>query len=535
MSAPKPSTDDQRVARGTRTFAGLTLVSRVAGLARDLVTVRIFGDTAIGSAFAAAFAVPNLFRRLFGEGALSAAFIPEYASLVKRRGRLTPDESDKFASMLIAALTLVLAVLLVIGELLLLLALSFIDDADRAFSIKLVMAMLPFMPLVCIAAALGGLLHVHDRFAPSAGAPIVLNACMISAAAWHFVGEGDAKESAFRIGIAAVVAGVLQVAWALWALRPYVRWTRGFREARRRVRRAARRFVPALLGLGTLQVNALFDTVLAMWPVWVGPTMLGFVVSLDDASNSVLSFTQRLYQFPLGVFGIAVATAAFPALSRLARDPGGFSRALRGACALSLFIAIPAGVGLALISADLTSLMFGAHGGEHGFSDDGLARSALVLLAYSCGVWAYSLNQVLARAFYARGDTSTPMRVSLAMVALNIVLNLALIWPLREAGLAWSTALTAGVQAIVLTRLSSSRLTGAHPIPIGAGVRAIVNSTLMGGAVWLAGWLLPEGGDAGSLALRVVVMAGAGLTVYAGLAAITRSPELRVLLSRNRG
>jgi len=539
MTDPNPSqreTDDG-VAQGTRTFAGLTLISRFAGLARDLVMVRIFGDTAAGSAFAAAFAVPNLFRRLFGEGALSAAFIPEYAALIshKHADQSAAKPADRFASTVIALLSIVLCALLIVGELALLAVLAFVDDPERAFSIRLVMVMLPFMPLVCIAAALGGLLHVHGRFAPSAGAPILLNACMILAGLWHFGADTSIQTSAYRIGLSAIIAGVLQVGWALWALRGRVEWVAGFGETRRRVRRAMRRFLPALLGLGTLQVNALLDTIIAMWPVWVGPTMLGYSLTLDEASNSVLSFTQRLYQFPLGVFGIAVATAAFPALAKLARDAGGFAKALRGACALSLFIALPASVGLALVREDLTSLMFGTHGGEHGFSEEGLRRSAAVLLAYATAVWAYSLNQVLTRAFYARGDTTTPMRISLAMVAINLTLNLTLIWPLREAGLAWSTAATAIAQTAILSTILKRRSPiGGGLIPIPALVRTVMNTAVMGLTVWLMDLLMPHAQSTIGLALRLMLMTGAGIGVYLTLAVITRSAELRALLARSK-
>ncbi|MEL6797276.1 MAG: lipid II flippase MurJ, partial [Planctomycetota bacterium] len=165
--------------RNTRTVAGMTLVSRVFGLARDLVLVRIFADSAVGSAFNAAFALPNIFRRLFGEGALSAAFIPRYTTLEHD----DPELGRKYASLVIAALVTITSLLTILGELALLVWLSSAgDDPERTLSIHLMMLLLPLMPLVCTVAILGGVLQVNKRFAVPAAAPIVLNICIIAAA-----------------------------------------------------------------------------------------------------------------------------------------------------------------------------------------------------------------------------------------------------------------------------------------------------------------------------------------------------------------
>lgn len=519
-----------------RTFSGFTLLSRIAGLVRDLVTVRIFGDTALGSAFAAAFAIPNLFRRLFGEGALAAAFLPGYARL-ERDDAARGDgsgQADRFVSVTLVWLAFITGLITVALELLLLTLLLVLEpDPDRDLSFRLIMVMLPFMPLVCIAAILGAALQVHGRFAPSAGAPLLLNACLIAAASLHFVPGGPGPvASAYIIGVAAVVAGVSQVGWCLLALRGRVRWTRDTAPVRDEARAMLRRFVPVALGLGTIQLNALLDTLIAMWPNWVGPTILGFDYPLDTASNSVLSYTQRLYQFPLGVFGIAVATAAFPLLSRDANDPARFGDTLRRALRLAMFIALPAGVGLVLVREDLTAVVFG--GGGTGFSDAGLRASSAVLLGYAAGLWAYSANHVLVRAFYAQNDTLTPVRIALAAVGLNLVLNVVLIWPLREAGLAWSTAISAGVQTLVLAYIASRRFDGpllARGVGRGVGV-SLLMAALMGVGVAALLWLMPERttwtGHAAALGAACVL----GVAIYGGIAAIRRPAELRWLLER---
>lgn len=510
--------------RNTRTVAGMTLVSRVFGLARDLVLVRIFADTPVGSAFNAAFALPNLFRRLFGEGALSAAFIPRYTQLHES----DPDRSAKYASLVVAALVALTSVLTILGEIALLAWLMNAgDDPDRALSIRLMLLMLPLMPMVCTVAILAGMLQANRRFAVPAAAPIVLNLCMIAAAFAAIAADVGTERAATAIALATLAAGCIQLAWALLALRPLVRFTTAFREATHDAKQTLRRFLPVLVGMGTLQLNTLADTVLAMWPVWIGPTLLGRAVPMDDASNAVLGFTQRLYQFPLGVFGIAVATAAFPQLARSAGTPA-FADTLARGMRLSLFIGLPASLGLLLIRDDLVAVMFSGAGG---FSDDGLARASAVLAGYALAVWAYSLNHLLTRAFYAADETKTPMRVSLVMVAINLALNLTLIWRFREAGLAYATAITATLQMLTLAVIQRRRLTETHPI-MPAMLRITAVSIAMAAAVWLTLTLLPTPESWADHAIRVAAAVTTGGLAYAALALLTKSPEFRQLISR---
>ena len=493
-----------------RVISSLTLVSRVLGLVRDVVTARLFGDTAVGSAFAAAFAVPNTFRRLFGEGALAAAFVPEYASLVEQDARA----ADRFASFTVALLGFATAALTVLAELGLWCALWMSEPGTaRHFSIGLVMVALPFMPLICIAATLAGVLQTHGRFGPPAAQPIVLNLCVLGAAGLHALLGGASRESAATLLCAAVVlSGALQVAWSLWALRPHVRWTRVLAGVGQSARRLLRRWAGAIIGLGTLQASALIDVVLAMWPIWFGPTMLGLAYPLDEQSNAILFYAQRLYQFPLGVFGIAVATAAFPLLSRLASQREAFHVALNDALSLSLAIALPASAGLMLVSGDLTATLFGGGGG---FSDAGSDRAASALVGYASCVWAYACNQVLTRAFYAKGDTRTPAFVSLYALGMNLVLNLTLIWVFREAGLAWATAIAAGFQTAVLVvllgRKHDVRVLG---VAVRRGWKAFPCTAAMAVVVVAVLVLLPNPGSWAMHAGRLAACVGVGGAAY---------------------
>lgn len=529
-AAPVAPHAERSLASAVRTVSSVTLLSRFGGLLREVLVQRMFGDTALGSAFAAGFQVPNLFRRLFGEGALSAAFIPEYAQLVKH----DPPRANQLASIIAWRLLLATTALTLLVELaLLIVLLSVPHDHTRTLSITIIMVMLPYMPLICVAAILGGMLQVHHRFAAAAAGPILLNS-MILAVGLYFLltGQLASKGVAYALGVATVASGITQCLWYARLLRPHVAWTRRFDDARPNAAATLKRFTPAAIGLGTLQLNTFLDTLIAMWPIWVGPTLLGQAYPLDERSNVILTGAQRLYQFPLGVFGIAVATAVFTLLARHADDPLAFLDTLRRGIRLSLFIGLPASIGLFLVAHQAIAVPYS--GGSAGWSAGGVERGAAVLAGFALAIWAYSLNHVLTRAFYARGDTRTPMRVAIAMVILNIALNLALIWPLREAGLAWATAISATVQCIALIILAR-RFTD-EPIldrPTIVSIARVAAATFAMAAVvlaasrlipWPASWL----GDL----LHLLAAAALGIATYVGAAVLLRCQEFFWLLQR---
>ncbi len=527
---PENAEQHRALSSAVRATSGATLLSRLGGLAREVLTARIFGDTAIGSAFAAGFQVPNLFRRLFGEGALSAAFIPEYTKLHTQ----DPKLADTFASLVVTALLAATTVLTIVIELGLLVALLVLPaDAERNLSLGLIMTMLPYMPLVCTAAIMGGMLQVHGKFAASSAGPLLMNTMVVAIGLYFLLtGQLGSQRTAYILGIVVVASGIAQVAWFGRLLAPHVKWTRAFADAREAGRRTLRTFIPAAVGLGSLQINTFVDTLLAMWPIWVGPTLLGWAYPLDDRSNVLIAGAARLYQFPLGVFGIAVAVAIFPMLSRHANEPLHFLQTLRRGIRLSLFIGLPASIGLFLVRHEAIAVPYS--GGTTGFSAEGVERCASVLGGFALAVWAYSLNHVVTRAFYSRGDTKTPMRVSMAMVVCNIVLNVLLIWRLREAGLGWSTAICAALQCGVLFAMAGRLVP--EPILDGPTVRAMVKVALaaagMGILVWLVGRYAPHpSGWRGDLVL-LIVKSGAGIIAFVGASRALRCHELGWLVSR---
>lgn len=520
--------------KNARTFAGLTLVSRVLGLVRDAVIVRTLGVSGLQTAFNIAFQLPNTFRRLFGEGALSAAFIPEYAKAVKH----DPDLANRLASLTLALLSAGLGAVVVVVELGLLavLAAATLSENGR-LAIVLLMIMLPYMPLICVTAALGGMLQTHGRFAAQAGAPIVLNLCMISAAlatAWGL--RLPATSTALGVAAAVSVAGVLQTLWCLRDLRGIVAWTRAWTGAGDAVRRMFKKMGPLVLGLGSQQVATLIESwVILAWPLYFGATIFGIAYPLDESAGAALVAAQRLYQFPLGIFGIALATAAFPLLARQADEPEKFVSTLRRGVRLALFIGAPATLGMMWVARDLTAVVY--MGGRVSAAD--AARMADCLVAYAALVGTYSVTHVLTRAFYAKGDTKTPTFVSIATVVLGLAAGFALMFVEREQGLALGSSLAAAVQLIVLLILGHRRLgTGSAGLIDGPTARAVgrvaIACAAMMGALLTLGLIWPAGTDMTwrAHAIRLAVNGAAGAAVFVGVAMTICREELRWLTER---
>jgi putative peptidoglycan lipid II flippase len=513
--------------RHARTFTVLTFVSRITGFARDALLARVFGAGPVMDAFNFGFQVPNLFRRLFGEGALTASFLPIYTKL----DRDEPDVARRFAGLMLALLAVLLSGITIVGEVVLYLVRDM--TATPPLGMHLLMVMLPYMPLVCLVALVGSMLQTHGKFGPSAASPIILNFCIVGAAFYgsHYAvnaGLGTHLESEPHIQVVAwsvIVAGLLQLAWSIWSLRhyrirPHLEFGRNWPHMREVILKA----LPMLLGLGIFQVNTFVDGLVASYQTMVGPTIFGIQYPLPPGSMTVLSYGQRLYEFPLGVFGVAIATAIFPALARESNEPERFLGTLRRGMRLSFFIGFPASVGLVLVRDPLAAAIF--QGGK--FSHEDVRRVGFVLAMYAPAIWAYSMQQLSTRAFYAVGDSTTPVKVSVWMVLLNFALNVTLIWtPLGVGGLALSTAIAAVVQIVIMTRImhrrfgvimdretraSFARTVAASAVM--AVVAGLVSIAFAGRDTWL--WSVAA----------TLVLAGVGIVAYVAAARILKMPEL---------
>ena len=512
--------------KNTRTTSLFTLVSRSLGLVRDGALSRIFGPGVVTSAFCFAFLIPNLFRRLFGEGALAAAFLPSYSKLQQE----DPQLAKAFATLTISKLMVLLGVVTLIAELILWLILSAQDEMNE--SIQLTMIMLPYMPLVCVVAIFGAMLHVHDTFGPTASAPIILNGFMIAAAlgfASYF--ETPAAHMTL-IGVSVVVAGILQVVWSLLALKKFGWFTTSTEPANGEFKVMMRKMLPMTLGLATLQINTLIDGLVANGSNLFGSTFFfGLQYPLHEGTMASVTWAQRLYQFPLGVFGIAVATSIYPLLAKQASKHDTFSSTLRRGLRLVVFIGLPASAGLIIVREPLVAAVF--QGDK--FTSSDVVTVGSILLGYASAVWAYSMAQVLTRGFYAKGDMITPVKIAMACVALNFVLNISLIWtPLGASGLAWSTAICAVVNVCGLLVCMERFVT--RPLNtevIHSFAATAILTFIMSIAVWVVvHQLWQTGGNWSSslvpLALSVVV----GILVFAVGSKILKRPELRWVVGK---
>ena len=531
-----------RFEKHARTVTLLTFLSRITGLLRDAGLSRVFGAAGTMDAFFFAFMIPNLFRRLFGEGALAAAFLPVYSRLE----RDDPALARQLASMTIALMVIVLGVVTLAGE-----ALLFVFSASQDhgnLAVWLTMIMLPYMPMVCVVAILGAMLQVHGKFGPAAAAPVILNLLIVAAAIGFdlVLGASDSaateKQRLAHVGLVAssvVLAGVIQVVWALWALRGHEWWVRNYIGARMHMRVVLRQLAPMILGLGVLQLNTFFDGLLASYPTVVGDTIFGYDYPLEIGANATIGFAQRLYQFPLGVFGIAIATAIFPLLTRQSESLEHFTATVRRGLRLTIYIGLPASVGLMLVREPLTAVIL--EGGD--FTPENTQRVARVLLGYAPAIWAYSMIHVLTRAFYARGDSKTPAVVAVMVVALDLVLNCTLIWtPLKEAALAWTTSISSVVQVLLFVWIMRR-----HAIkPVGrevvmSWIRTILATLVMAAVVWAVAGLFDDRGAAVDdasrwssqlLKLAALVISGGAAFLVASLA--LRMPEMWWALGSGR-
>ncbi|MCC7407340.1 MAG: murein biosynthesis integral membrane protein MurJ [Phycisphaeraceae bacterium] len=530
------------------TVGGLTLLSRITGLVRDSVMAATLGAGAVADAFYLAFLIPNLFRRLFGEGALAAAFIPHYTDLLKKDEEL----ARRFSGACMGLLTATLGVLTIVGELVLMgMERHGQWSADTALTLSLMKIMLPYMPLVCLVAYLGGILQVHRRFGPPAAAPILLNLANIAAAAWIAAGistEEGLRRTIFIVAVSVTVAGLLQLAWQVAALGGIPWMAYSFRGIGPTMRSMLRMFGPMVIALAVFQINAALDSVIAygLAPRNGGDTLhlLGWSMNYPTEQGDVaaLNWAQRLYQFPLGVFAIAIATAIFPALAEAQaespEDAGGMARStpkftaiLSRGLRLTFFIGLPASVGLVIIRLPLARAIF-----EYNqFGLDDARRVASVLGGYAAGIWAFSAMHVLTRGFYALKDVRTPLRISLTMVGLNLGLNLTLIWPLGVAGLAWSTAICAFVQVYLMIHAMRKRHgTAVEPGVWSSWIRTGWTTGAMAVVLTPATLYL----DAGTLtrwqsALFLGALVGAGAAVFFAGSWLPGGQELRWLLRRD--
>jgi len=428
--------------RSTAVVGGMTLLSRVLGLTRDIVIARVFGAGSGADAFFIAFKIPNFLRRLFAEGSFSQAFVPV---LAEYRARHTPEEARDLAasaSGVLGGLLLVVTVLGILAAPLLVLVFApgfLADTAKYDLTVQMVRLTFPYILFISLTALAGGILHSFGRFAVPAFTPVLLNLCLIGATLWL---APRLEEPVTALAWGVLIAGIVQLLFQLPFLRavhmlPRPRWRRDHPG----VRRILGLMLPGIFGSSVAQINLLIDTLAASF--------------LVTGSVSWLYYSDRLMEFPLGVFGIALATVILPRLSRhhAADATDDYSRTLDWSLRMVIVIGAPAAAGLFMLAGPLLTALF--QYGEFGHHDARMA--ALSLQAYALGLLGFILVKVLAPAFYARQDAVTPVRIGIVAMLANIVMNVAfvvpmVIWeiPAPHAGLALATTLAAFLNAALL-------------------------------------------------------------------------------------
>jgi putative peptidoglycan lipid II flippase len=486
--------------KGFRQIASLTAVSRVFGLIRDMAYSHFFGANALLDAWTIAFKIPNLARRLFGEGAASASFIPVYSEeLNKDRQR-----ARQLVNTVVTVLFVLLAAIVLLGQGLIWTYYKFFSStSETRLVLSLTSIMLPYMLLVCMVAILAGILNVHRHFAAPAAAPIVLNIFIIGSillTGWAL--KLQPRQQLFYVAFAVLIAGLTQIAIQIPPLRASgVSIRPNWAIHSEAFRKIIILMAPMILGLTVTQINTLADDLIAWW-FSASPEkgadflLLGKTIAypLQRGSVSHLYFAQRLYQLPLGVFGISLATAIFPVMSSISakKDFAGLSKTVSQALGACLFIAIPATVGLVAIARPLISLAF--QHGRFGAGDTDMVTWTLFF--YALGLSGYFAQQVVTRAFYSMQDSFTPMTSALIAVVANIVLNLILIWFLGTGGLAASTAVCSYLQVVILIAVlrrslrkqgaSSSLLDGLASAFLKTITATLCMSTAIAATLWLS-------------------------------------------------
>lgn len=516
MDEMKPA----RIARAAGVVGGATLLSRVLGFFRDVIIARAFGAGTATDAFFAAFRLPNMLRELLGEGALSAAFIPVFTESMSTSGR---RGAWRLAWTALILLAFILVLVSIAGILLSPWLIPLIAPGFREVPLKLNLAILlarmmfPYILFVGMAALFMAILNAQGHFATPALSPTMLNIAMIGCALF-LAPHMDPPILALAIGVLIGGAGQLLIQIP-------VAWRRGMGEHRgidladRGIERIARLMAPGVAGLAITQVNVFIGTFLASF--------------LGEGAISVLYYAFRLIQFPIGIFGVAIATAAFPAMARQAADRslGEIGATAAYSIRLVLFVTLPSMVALIVFRVPIVQLLF-----ERGAFDRTVTlATANAALYYALGLGAYVSNRILVPAFYSIQDTVTPVKIGAVSVLVNIASSLLLMGPLGVGGLALATAISSFVNLGCLLTALRARLGPLGKAPLLPSLLRMGGASVVMGLTGLALLHMRDPVTVGPVLRRAVVLlfeVAASLATFLMAAAFLRSEELRFVLRR---
>jgi putative peptidoglycan lipid II flippase len=524
----RTSSSAKSVARSAGIVSIAVMASRMLGLVREMVFAYFFGASKsfANDAYLVAFRIPNLLRDLFAEGALSSAFVTVFSDYLVTKGE---KEAFRLSNLIATALILILGVIVILGvifadPLVRLLAHGFEAEPEKlALTVHLTKIMMPFILLVAMAAKAMGILNARDRFAIPALSSSFFNLGSIIGGLSFAILLTDPKlshpmrsivdhptDAIIGMAYGVLIGGFMQFAVQWPSLR-----RAGFRYRPMLsfidpgVRRIFGLMGPAVIGAAAVQVNVLVNTNFAS--EIVNPA----TGAIDNGPISWLNYAFRLMQFPIGVFGVAIATATLPSISRSAAltEVTQFRRTLAASIRLAFLLTIPSAVGLAVLGRPIISLIY-----ERGvFKQTDTEHTAAALAFYAVGLAGYSAIKIIAPAFYALGDAKTPMVMSLISIFTNFMLNWWLVRLLQERGLALSTSIVALLNFALLYFLMRKRIQGiegrATAIAIG---KILAASGAMAVVCWLSSFAVTRfvGDSFGSRLLNVIASVGFGATVF---------------------
>lgn len=494
----------RELARSVLVIAAATGLSRLLGLVREAAIAHRFGATADYDAFVIAFMIPHILRMLLAEGALSTAFVPLFAERLARGREL----AARFAGNVLIIALIVFPLVVGLGLWLAPHYLPFLADgfsaAKQHLAISLTRFTFPFIMLIGLAAIVMGILNGHGRFFAPAFAPVFFNLGLIAGAIWI---APHVSPPIYGLALGVLIGGTAQLLFQIPFLKGTLRLRLALDLKDEGLRRLGGLMLPMVLGLIVVELNTLVDNKLAS--------------RLGDGNIASLQYAIRLFQLPLGLFAVALATALLPRLSRQAahNDEQGFIEALRAGLRLGAFILLPAAVGLFVLGGPIIALLF-----EHGrFTPQDTARTLYILRFLTVGLVGYGMSHLLTRAFYALKDTKTPVMVSALAVGVNIAFDYLLIGPLGVGGLALATSLAGLIQMTALTLMLQRRLKTALIAPlVPQTVGMLFSALLMGASVYgldlgLAHWGTRE-------FTRVALGVTAGILIYGMLTLWGRLP-----------
>ena len=510
-----PESEENNISRAAGVVSFFTFLSRILGLVRDMVIAAFFGTGMVADAFVVAFRIPNLLRRLFAEGSLTIAFIPIFTEYLTKK---TKEDAFEMARTVLTLLALILAIVTLLGVVFApwvvkIQAFGFgSSGAKYELTVLLTRITFPYIFLISMVAFFMGVLNSLRHFAAPAAAPIFLNVGIIGAA---YLISPYCSEPVVGVAIGVIIGGIIQVGLQIpWVYKEGMRLFPRWQLAHPAVKRIGLLMLPAIFGSAVYQLNSFIGTLLASF--------------LAQGSVSSLYFADRLVQFPLGVFAIAISTAVLPSLSTQAakKEIDEFGVTLNHALRLVFFITLPATVGLIMLGKPIIQVLF-----ERGdFDASSTQMTTLALFYYALGLWAYSGIRIVVSAFYALQDTKTPVKVAVVALFVNFIAALTLMGPLKHGGIALALSISSSVQFCLIILFLKRKI---RVVKLSSVLKSVLKSAsasvVMGfGVFYLHTRWLVINSTAGlsTMIINLAILVAAGIIIYIIVARILGCTEL---------